>query len=236
MFTEKKRFRCDRCMAAFSHKQRLTIHMVEVHGEGASRPCKYCGDLFPSRQKARRHERIAHEGFVIPTRVKRKSSYVNVLKMNENDTESLQHKIVRLMPSGSGLVSVTPGIFTVPVSKNNVIENDGQNSVDNKITDMTDIEAGGGNEQYIKFGNGEEYQVMIKKEDSHALEFVELTEHEQNVVIQEAAQTSTIGDEQGEENVEQVLEIPETAEQCQILLYPDGSFKLLNVVDNTNPS
>lgn len=235
MFAEKKRFRCDRCMAAFSHKQRLTIHMVEVHSEGASRPCKYCGELFASRQKARRHERIAHEGFVIPTRLKRKPSCVNVLKINENDNESLQHKIVKLMPSGSGLVSVTPGIFTVPVSKNDVIESDVQNSVD-KVTELIDVDAGEGNEHYIKFGNGEEYQVMIKKENSQGLEFVELTEDEQNVFIQEAAQTATIGDEEGEENVEQVLEIPETAEQCQILLYPDGSFKLLNVVDNTNPS
>jgi len=29
----------------------------------------------------------------------------------------------------------------------------------------------------------------------------------------------------------QVLEIPKDAEQCQLILYPDGSFKLLNILD-----
>jgi len=29
----------------------------------------------------------------------------------------------------------------------------------------------------------------------------------------------------------QVLEIPEDTEQCQLILYPDGTFKLLNILD-----
>ncbi|XP_045168833.2 protein suppressor of hairy wing-like [Mercenaria mercenaria] len=237
---EKKRFRCNQCMAAFSHKQRLSIHMVEVHGEGASRPCKYCGDLFPSRQKARRHERIAHEGFVTPTRIKKKSNYYNIVKIHEPDNESLENKIVRLMPPGPSYVTVSPGVVKVPISKNTAVENSAKTSSEkNTVSTLPEVRSGAaGNGQFIKLGNGEEYQVMIEKDgNSESLEFVELTEEEQNVIIQEAdgaiSQSAPEMEEQ-DENVEQILEIPENAEQCQILLYPDGTFKLLNVVDNTN--
>lgn len=223
---EKKRFRCEKCMAAFSHKQRLSIHLVEVHGEGASRPCKYCGELFPSRQKARRHERIAHEGFVMPTRVKKKQNYVNIFKVNETDNESLESKIVRLMPAGSEEVSVLPGIVKIPFSKNKAVDDNTKISTENQTTsDSSGIVSSVGKERYIKLQNGDEYKVMFEKEgDASSLEFVELTEDEQNIIIQEAdgiiAEATPETPEQGE-HVEQILEIPDTAEQCQILLYPD---------------
>jgi hypothetical protein len=226
-------------MAAFSHKQRLAIHMVEVHGEGASRPCKYCGDLFPSRQKARRHERVIHEGFTVPTKLKKKPNYYNVVNIDNTDNESLERKIVRLMPNTSGYVSVPGGMIKVPIATNlqdtALVVND-TIPVSGQV-DASDMNSDG---QFIKLENGNEYKVMIEKDGTEdSLEFVELTEEEQNVIIQEADNIISHGDpltEEQTDNVEQILEIPENAEQCQILLYPDGTFKLLNVVDKPHLS
>lgn len=238
--TDRKRFRCEECMAAFSHKQRLTIHMVEVHGQGASRPCKYCGDLFSSRQKARTHERIVHEGFVKPAKPKKESSFVNIVKMSGENSESLENRIVRMMPHGYGTVTISPAAVKMAAQTNIPVQNGVKTVADKMPLDTSVSSAKDG--QFIKLENGEEYQVMIEKDgtcNSESLEFVELTEEEQNVIIEEAANDGLMSHagpvlEQDNENVEQILEIPENAEQCQILLYPDGTFKLLNVVDKTN--
>lgn len=145
-----------------------------------------------------------------------------------------------MMPQGYERV-ITPSTVRMSAQTNTPVQNGEKTTADVKMSlDMSVSSSKDG--QFIKLENGEEYHLMIEKDgacNSESLEFVELTEEEQNVIIEEAANDGLMSHagpvlEQDSENVEQILEIPENAEQCQILLYPDGTFKLLNVVDKTN--
>lgn len=233
ILVEKKQYKCHLCPAAFSHKQRRHIHMLEVHKQGENRPCKYCGDMFPSREKARKHERRVHEGI----RYTRNRSgvgndgEVNVLQIDLPDgLTNSDKKIIQLVPP-----KLSSNITTIKIPSENTSGNVNKNIPHIVQNDLTSAEG-----QFIKLENGDEYRLMLEGEDGEEpLEVIELSEEQHNVFIQETTEATEALAAQSvecEENVEQVLEIPENAEQCQILLFPDGSFKLLNVVDNTASS
>lgn len=85
--------------------------------------------------------------------------------------------------------------------------------------------------------------LLYQSEGNDQVEFVELSEGEQNFIIQTSegtagtTATEMVAGDGGDYEAQvcdfegHVLEIPEDAQQCQIILYPDGTFKLLNVLD-----
>ncbi|KAL4222037.1 hypothetical protein ACF0H5_018080 [Mactra antiquata] len=238
---EKKQFRCELCPSAFSHRQRLHIHMTELHSQGDNRPCKYCGELFRSREKARKHERRIHEGIEPAKRVKSNttnntSNSVQLLEINVPDEASTvsnkleNKKVVQFIsPAATSSAVTTIRLSSGAKSEDNSGSGDGNQNVPHFV--QNDLAFG--DKQFIKLDNGEEYQVMLE-EGSEPLEVIELSEEQHNVFIHETTEPTAVVEAQSNDtSEEQVLEIPENAEQCQILLFPDGSFKLLNVVDNT---
>lgn len=81
--------------------------------------------------------------------------------------------------------------------------------------------------------NGASGNNDVLQKDFELVEVTDTAGHS-SVVIQEpgiALATEVV--QEGDKNYieQQYVEIPEDAEQCQIILYPDGTFKLLNILD-----
>ncbi|KAH3722085.1 zinc finger protein 91-like [Dreissena polymorpha] len=221
---EKKSFKCQICEAGFSQRVRLMIHMTEKHDYPGASKCKYCGVTFPSRPKARNHERVVHEGVKQKRKKNGRHGYGrrNIISPGEGYSVYLQgNKTVPVI-----LMDETGKETTIPVMAVNT----------SRLTESVEQEE-------VQSGQ-EEYKFMIKSEGNDQVEFVELSEGEQNFIIQTSEGTASgtatemVSSGNGSDYEAQVcdfdghvLEIPEDAQQCQIILYPDGTFKLLNVLD-----
>ncbi|WAR12858.1 ZFP26-like protein [Mya arenaria] len=205
----RKSFKCQKCEAAFSHRARLVIHQVEVHGLKPGSKCKYCFEEFPSRQKARIHERRVHEGY-IPQGKKKK----RLVMGNKKQPKYVVGK------------RRTTGAPTVVQTKGHVTATNGDHHYQSEDIGTRIITE-----------DGEEIQLVIEHhdQDSELVQYVEADSdgEQQKYVVQttEDGSQTELGSP-----TQQVLEIPEDAQQCQIILYPDGTFKLLNVMDQEKES
>lgn len=199
--------------------------MAEAHGHGQKKECKYCKMIFMSRQKARIHERRVHEGYKTKKRIKRNRG------SNRKLPQNLEYYIVNQKP-GAPDQMVIQYYTEDPANK-------GQQIVavtDDNTVDSVKVEAEEAANEVNKMRDKQDD--VLEKE----FELVEVAEGEegQSFVIQqcdEDGQPITTEIQAGDKNFDhQVLEIPEDTEQCQLILYPDGTFKLLNILDASKAS
>lgn len=193
------------------------IHLSEVHGQGEEKACKYCKAKFPSRQKARMHERRAHEGYKHKkrNRIRTTASGMQYYVVNRKGSDVRQIAMHSVLPSSDAqknqIVTLTNERVRIITTKTEpsedevMVENDGE--VSDKDNDVLE----------------KEFELVEVPSDSHRF------------VIQECDTDGNVIQAEGQsedKNIEhQVLEIPEDTEQCQLILYPDGTFKLLNILD-----
>ena len=173
--------------------------------------------LFNSRQKARMHERKMHEGFKTKKRIRKRPTAANLEYFIVNKRPGQKDgMMIRYYHEGAPAVKDQQ-----PIAEEESVE----------TSEIIKIEA---HEAGVQVSEVEEKQEDVLQKEFELVEVEEGAEGE-SFVIQECdvnGEPVTTAIQTGDKSFEpQVLEIPEDTEQCQLILYPDGTFKLLNILD-----